>query len=98
MGKNVDLLVSESLLCCDSSVRLFSSKCKGFSLPTSVSMVYYGELFRNTERQKKIIAIFWVMGYKFGPVNIQMVNNSKDKNGSVKLIEFRSLLELNSHR
>ena len=29
-GKNVDLLVSEFLLCCDSSVRLFSSKCKGF--------------------------------------------------------------------
>ena len=29
---------------------------------------------------------------------LQTVNNSKDKNGSVKLIEFRSLLELNSHR
>ena len=27
-----------------------------------------------------------------------MVKHSKDKNGSVKLIEFRSLWELNSHR
>ena len=57
-------------------------------------MVYYSQILND----KNIIAIFWVIGKNFGPVNIQVVNNSKDKNGSVKLIEFRSLLELNSHR
>ena len=62
-------------------------------------MVYYGVLFRNIERQQNH-RNFWGDRLKLWPSKhtLQMVNNSKDKNGSVKLIEFRSLLELNSHR
>ena len=66
-GKNVDLLVSEFLLCCDSSVRFFfRQSVRGFA-----SLQYkfhfdsmYGVLFRNTERQKKKKSsqFFWVIG------------------------------------
>ena len=58
----------------------------------------YGVLFRNIERQK-IHRNFLGDGLELRPSihTLQMVNNSKDKNESVKLIEFRSLLDL-SHR
>ena len=62
-------------------------------------MVYYGVLFRNIERQN-IHRNFLGDRLELWPSRhtLQMVNNSKDKNGSGKLIEFRSLLELNSHK
>ena len=97
MGKNVDLLVSEFLLCCDSSVRHFSSKCKGFRFPPVwCTMVYYSEILND----KKNPGNFWGDRLELWPSKhtLQMVNYSKDKNGSVKLTEFRSLLEFNSHR
>ena len=81
MEKNVDLFVSEFLLCCDSSVRLFSSKCPKY---------------RTTKNHRNLLGDrleLWPSKH-----TLQMVNNSKDKNGSVKLIEFRSLLKVNSHR
>ena len=58
-----------------------------------------GVLFRNIERQKNH-GNFLGDRLELRPSihTLQMVNNSKDKNGSVKLIEFRSLLNLNSHR
>ena len=61
----------------------------------------YGVLFRNTERLKNHHNFLGDrLHVELLPSihTLQMVNNSKDKNGSVKLIEFRSLLDLNSHR
>ena len=58
-----------------------------------------GVLFRNIERQKNHRNF---LGHRLelrpSIHTLQMVNNSKDKNGSVKLTELRSLLDLNSHR
>ena len=67
-------------------------------------MVYYSEILndkkKKKKKKKKNHRIFLGDRLELWPSKqtLQMVNNSKDKNGSVKLIEFRSLLELNSHR
>ena len=59
----------------------------------------YGVLFRNIERQKNHRNFFGDrLDLRPSIHTLQMVNNNKDKNGSVKLIEFPSLLDLNSHR
>ena len=75
-----------------SSVRLFSSKCsvRGFASHQCKfhfdSM--YGVLIRNSERQKNH-RNFLGDRLELWPSKhtLQMVNNSKDKNGSLKLIE-----------
>ena len=76
------------------SVRGFAShQCKFHS----DSM--YGVLFRNIEQQKNHRNFLGDRLELWPSIHtLPMVNNSKDKNGSVKLIEFHSLLELNSHR
>ena len=59
-------------------------------------MVYYSEILNDKKNHSNFLGDrleLWPSKH-----TLQMVNNSRDKNGSVKLMEFRSLLELNSHR
>ena len=59
----------------------------------------YGVLIRNIERQKNHRNLLGDrLELRPSIHTLQMVNNNKDKNGSVKLIEFRSLLRLNYPR
>ena len=60
-------------------------------------MVYYSEILNDKKKNHRNILgdrlELWPSKH-----TLQMVNNSKDKDGSVKLIEFHSLLQLKSHR
>ena len=77
-------------------LRFISETLRGFAS----HQCKYGVLFLNIERQKK--SSQFVLGDRLelwpSKHTLQMVNNNKDKDGSVKLIELRSLLDLNSHR